>query len=185
MNTTPAAASGTLARTRRTVTAVSVSAHITIRQASPAPTGAQKACRVDGGRRDLRAAARAGKQQRAARQRRPETQQVQPAAKRRWRSRRRGGHRKAGSCLRGLRPSPPAPSRTGSPPGPARGGQCPGAFGRVRIKNSGPYHCPRGYRAGTAAGVRSSALLLCVSCPRATSSHPKWSRDRFSRQPFK
>ena len=83
MNTTPAAASGTLARTRRTVTAVSVSAHITIRQASPAPTGAQKACRVDGGRRDLRAAARAGKQQRAARQRRPETQQVQPAAKHR------------------------------------------------------------------------------------------------------
>jgi hypothetical protein len=41
MNSEPATISGVLARVRRTATAVSVSAHITIRQASPAPAGAE------------------------------------------------------------------------------------------------------------------------------------------------
>ena len=47
------------------------------------PEQGAKACRIDSGGRDLRSSVRAGQQQRATRQRRPETEQVQPAAKNR------------------------------------------------------------------------------------------------------
>jgi hypothetical protein len=38
--------------------------------------------------------------------------------------------------------------------------------GRVRIKNSGPFRCPRGYRGGTAAGVRSNTFILHADLAR-------------------
>ena len=42
-------------------------------------------------------------------------------------------------------------------------------------KNSGPYRCPRGYRGGTAAGVRSNTFILRAAGSRAN-GHPRADR---------